>query len=43
MAFVYRGNQAAADSLVQEVKESDGTALALQADVTDANAAFAPM
>src|SRR5437764_7621732 len=39
VAFVYRGNQAAADSLVQEVTQAGGTALALQADVTDMNAA----
>ncbi len=39
VAFVYRGNQTAADSLVQEVTQAGGTALALQADVADANAA----
>ncbi len=33
VGFVYRGNQAAADSLGQEVAAADGTALALQADV----------
>jgi 3-oxoacyl-[acyl-carrier protein] reductase len=39
VAFVYRGSQAAADSLVQEVTQSGGTVIALQADVTDAAAA----
>jgi 3-oxoacyl-[acyl-carrier protein] reductase len=39
VAFVYRGSQAAADSLVREISEAGGTALALQADVTEANAA----
>src|ERR1700730_1089998 len=39
VAFVYRGNQSAADSLVQELAQASATALALQADVTDANAA----
>ena len=39
VAFVFRGNQAAADSLVQEVTQAGGTALALQADVTNAEAA----
>jgi 3-oxoacyl-[acyl-carrier protein] reductase len=39
VACVYRGNQAAADSLVQEITEAGGTALALQADVTDPEAA----
>jgi 3-oxoacyl-[acyl-carrier protein] reductase len=39
VAFVYRGNQAAADSLVQEVTGAGGTALAIQADVTDPEAA----
>lgn len=34
VAFVFRGNQAAADSLCQEVAASGGTALALQADVS---------
>src|SRR5438270_10183600 len=33
VAFVYRGNQAAADSLVNEVTQSGGAALALQGDV----------
>jgi 3-oxoacyl-[acyl-carrier protein] reductase len=41
VAFVYRGNQAAAESLVREIAEAGGTALALQADVTDAAAAQA--
>jgi len=39
VAFVYRGNQTAADSLAQEIVQAGGTALALQVDVTDANAA----
>jgi 3-oxoacyl-[acyl-carrier protein] reductase len=39
VAFVYRGSQEAADSLVKEVSEAGGTALALQADVTDPAAA----
>ena len=39
VAFVYRGNQTAADSLMQEIRDAGSTALALQADVTDANAA----
>jgi len=39
VAFVYRGNQTAADSLVQEIVQAGGTALALQVDVTDAGAA----
>jgi 3-oxoacyl-[acyl-carrier protein] reductase len=38
-AFVYRGNQAAADSLVVEVSQTGGTALALQADVCSAEEA----
>jgi len=33
VGFVYRGNQAAADALAQEVAAAGGTALALQADV----------
>ncbi|MFL5340403.1 MAG: 3-oxoacyl-ACP reductase family protein [Gemmataceae bacterium] len=33
VAFVYRGNQAAADSLVSEVTQAGGTALAFQGDV----------
>lgn len=39
VAFVYRGSQEAAQSLVNEVKEAGGMALAIQADVTDLNAA----
>src|SRR5436190_9773725 len=39
VAFVYRGSQAAADSLVQEVTGAGGIVLALQADVADAAAA----
>jgi 3-oxoacyl-[acyl-carrier protein] reductase len=39
VAIVYRGNKEAADSLAQEVTQAGGTALALQADVTDATAA----
>src|SRR5262245_34071733 len=39
VAFVYRGNQAAAEGLVQEIAQAGGMALALQADVTDAAAA----
>jgi len=35
VAFIYRGNQAAADSLVKEVTESGGTILAVQGDVAD--------
>src|SRR5690242_206943 len=34
VAFVYRGSQSAADSLVQEATEAGGTVKALQADVT---------
>lgn len=34
VAFVYRGSKDAADSLVAEVAQAGGTALALQADVT---------
>src|SRR5437868_6943672 len=41
VAFVYRGNQQAADSLVQEVTAAGGTSLALQADVTSLEAAQA--
>ena len=37
VAFVYRGNQAAADSLSQEVAQAGGTALAVQADVANAD------
>jgi 3-oxoacyl-[acyl-carrier protein] reductase len=36
VAFVYRGNQAAADALAQELQQAGGTVLALQCDVTDA-------
>jgi 3-oxoacyl-[acyl-carrier protein] reductase len=36
VAFIYRGNQSAADSLCAEVKQAGGTALALQCDVTNA-------
>jgi 3-oxoacyl-[acyl-carrier protein] reductase len=35
VAFVYRGNQEAADSLVREIIDAGGTALALQGDVAD--------
>src|SRR6266481_2285841 len=35
VGFVYRGNQPAADSLVQEVAQMGGTALALQGDVAN--------
>ena len=35
VGFVYRGNQAAADSLVKEVTEAGGTILAIQGDVVD--------
>jgi 3-oxoacyl-[acyl-carrier protein] reductase len=35
VAFVYRGNQNAAESLVTDVTTSGGTALALQGDVAD--------
>src|SRR5262245_47804095 len=38
VAFVYKDNQAAAESLAQEVAQSGGTALALQCDVTDTEA-----
>jgi 3-oxoacyl-[acyl-carrier protein] reductase len=38
VAFVYRGSQPAADSLVQEVTATGGIAIALQADVTDSTA-----
>lgn len=33
VAFIYRGNQAAADSLVQEVSQAGGIAMAIQGDV----------
>jgi 3-oxoacyl-[acyl-carrier protein] reductase len=39
VAFVYKGNEAAANTLVQEIAQSGGTALALQADVADPEAA----
>ncbi len=39
VAFVYRSNQPAADSLVGEIAHAGGTALALLADVTEAAAA----
>src|SRR5262249_30396086 len=39
VAFVYRGNQTAADALVHEITQKGGTALALQADVSNADAA----
>jgi 3-oxoacyl-[acyl-carrier protein] reductase len=39
VAFVYRGNQAAAEELVREITQAGGTVLALQADVTDPEAA----
>src|SRR5262249_33758553 len=38
VAFVYRGNQPAAESLVQEVIQAGGTAQAFQVDVTNADA-----
>jgi 3-oxoacyl-[acyl-carrier protein] reductase len=38
VAVIYRGNQAAADAVVQEITQKGGTALALQVDVTDADA-----
>jgi len=34
VAFVYRGNQAAADALIQETSQASGTLLALQGDVS---------
>src|SRR2546426_6134301 len=39
VAFVYKGNHAAADALVNEITQASGTVLALQADVTDPEAA----
>ncbi len=39
VAFVYRGNQAAADALVKEVSEAGGTILAIQGDVAEADTA----
>jgi len=41
VGFVYRGNQAAADSLIQEVTQAGGTVLALQGDVTSLETAQA--
>jgi 3-oxoacyl-[acyl-carrier protein] reductase len=38
VAFVYRGNQAAAENLVEEMKKADRPVIALQADVADADA-----
>jgi 3-oxoacyl-[acyl-carrier protein] reductase len=38
VALVYRGNQAAADRVIQEVAQAGGQALALQADVADTEA-----
>jgi 3-oxoacyl-[acyl-carrier protein] reductase len=38
VAVVYRGNQQAADSLVKEVTDAGGVAMAIQADVADAQA-----
>ncbi|HMC66584.1 MAG TPA: 3-oxoacyl-ACP reductase family protein [Gemmataceae bacterium] len=34
VAFVYRGSQAAADALIQEISQAGGTLLALQGDVS---------
>ena len=39
VAFVFKTNQASAEQLVQEISQSEGTALALQADVTNLEAA----
>jgi 3-oxoacyl-[acyl-carrier protein] reductase len=39
VAFVFRGNKEAADSLVAEVTQAGGTALAVQADVVNADEA----
>jgi 3-oxoacyl-[acyl-carrier protein] reductase len=39
VAFVFRGNQASADSLVQEVSQLGGTALAMQGDVSNRDSA----
>lgn len=36
VAFVYRSKQADAESLIQEVKDAGGTAMAIQGDVADA-------
>lgn len=41
VAFVYRGSQPAAESLAQEVTQAGGTVLAVQADVTNTEAAQA--
>lgn len=41
VAFVYRGNKEAADSLVQEITQAGGTARGWQCDVADATAAQA--
>jgi 3-oxoacyl-[acyl-carrier protein] reductase len=41
VGFVYKGNQAAAESLVQEVSQSGGMALALQGDVANPETASA--
>jgi 3-oxoacyl-[acyl-carrier protein] reductase len=41
VAFVYRGNQAAADALTQELAQAGGTCLAVQADVVDPESARA--
>jgi 3-oxoacyl-[acyl-carrier protein] reductase len=38
VAVVYRGSREAADSLVQEVRQGGGTAVAVQTDVTDGSA-----
>jgi 3-oxoacyl-[acyl-carrier protein] reductase len=38
VAVIYKGSQAAADSLVQEVAQASGSAVAVQCDVTDAAA-----
>lgn len=39
VALVYRGSQAAAEAIVQEITQAGGTAQALQVDVTDMEAA----
>src|SRR5205809_2180443 len=39
VALVYRGSQQSADSTVQEITQAGGTALAIQTDVTSAEAA----
>jgi 3-oxoacyl-[acyl-carrier protein] reductase len=39
VAVVYRGSKEAADNLVKEVRQTGGTALAVQTDVTDSAAA----